>query len=64
MIPSVATAEALLELTHDLERIRRDLQARFTDMGQFEDCLLSEQTHWDDQSLWCASSPCTASRPA
>lgn len=50
MISSVATAEATLELSHDLEGIRRELLTRFSDLGQFEGFLLGEQTSWDDQT--------------
>ena len=51
MIPTVATADALLELTHDLERIRSDLEARFVNLGHFEAFLMSEQTTWDEPNL-------------
>lgn len=50
MIASVPPEHATVELSHDFDTLQQSLEAFFSDVGQFEDFLLGEQTSWDDQT--------------
>lgn len=48
MIASVPPEHATVKLSQDFDTLQQALEARFTDLGQFEGYLKAQQQTWDD----------------